>query len=357
MTTANRRDFMTGRALADNVRERVSPATIRTSLVHYTRRAMACGFTLFVPAPQRHDPQLAVAALELVEDLERLLSVYREDSEISIVNRLAAQQAVRVDPRVLALLSLAKELWVQTDGAFDITAGPLARLWGISNHYSQLPDVVALHDCLSQLGCDKLLLDATNHTVRFSRAGPEINLGGIGKGFALDECRRLLDEHGIKNFMLHGGLSSVLARGHQGGEDTPWMVDLRLPRPGKPLLARLPVTDMALATSGDAEQHFEVGGVRFGHILDPRNGQPAGGMELATVFAPSAAEADALSTAFFVMGVAQTVEFCRQHPAVSAILVTRRDDDSAGDACVHAVGRLPAGIVWGEFPSAGEPPA
>ena len=347
MTTSSRRDFVTGRAIAHSVRARVAETIVPTTLVHYTRRAMGCGFSLFIPANQPHNPELALSVLDLVADLERLLSIYRADSEISMVNRLAAQQPVRVDSRVLAVLGLAKSIWAETAGAFDITAGPLADLWGVSRNSPRLPDIAAIHQCLSKLGCDKLILDSTNQTVRFSCSGPEINLGGIGKGFALDECHRLLRRHGLSDYMLHGGLSSLLASGHHGGAESPWLVDLRLPGFEQPLLARLPIRDAALATSGDSVQHFEVDGVKFGHILDPRSGQPAAGWQLVTVYAPTAAEADAFSTAFYVLSPEATLQFCRAHPAVSAILVARGD---GADVTVHTVGQLPDGVRWGEFP-------
>lgn len=344
MSKSSRRDFVTGRSIIHGVRARVGPTTTRTSLVHYTRRAMGCGFSLFIPTQERHDPGLPLLALDLVEEFERLLSIYRDDSQISTVNRLAADEPVPVDPRVMAVLRLAKQLWSETGGAFDVTAGRLVDLWGFSLRNPARPDRQVLEDCVSHLGCDKLLLDAEDGSVRFGCEGPKLDLGGIGKGFALDECQRLLDSRGLGHYMLHGGLSSVLGRGQHDAAESPWTVDLRLPIPDKPLVARLPIRDAALATSGDAVQYFEVDGVRYGHILDPRSGQPARELLMASVYASSAAEADALSTAFCVLGLDAARQYCQVRPGISAILVTR----DASYATVHRIGTLPDDIVWGE---------
>ncbi len=311
---------------------------------------MGCGFTLFVPAESPHNPDLAISALDLIEQLESLLTIYRTDSQISLVNRMAATQTVQVDECVFRLLSIARKLWTRTEGAFDITAGSLAQLWGFSAAIGrpQIPDPQVLVSALSGLGCDKLLLDENDRSVRFANAGPIINLGGIGKGFALDECKLLLDRlaqdgNGFHNYMIHGGLSSILARGKNGQE--PWRVDLRWPSGHRPWSAQLPLTDLAMATSADTAQHFELDGQRFGHIIDPRNGRPATGIEMVTVIAQTAAEADALSTAFYVMGVDATVAYCQAHPAVAAILVTKTE---TAEPVIHAVGPLPTALEWND---------
>ena len=158
--------------------------------------------------------------------------------------------------------------------------------------------------------------------LRFLQAGIEINLGSIGKGYALDRAGELLAECGVDDYLLHGGNSSVLARGAHAelGADGGWSVGVRDPLHPARRLGQLRVRDRALATSGSGTQFFVHHGKRYGHMLDPRTGQPAEGVLSATVLAPTAAEADALSTAFYVMGPEQTAAYCDQHPEIAALM-------------------------------------
>src|SRR5690606_12160560 len=137
----------------------------------------------------------------------------RTTSEVSALNRDAAERAVVVDEGLFGLLEQAKHLWQETGGAFDITAGPLSDLWGFKRRSGQLPTTSAIEETLTRVGSQHLLLDADAMTVKFARAGIEINLGGIGKGYALDKCAEGFAEAAVADYLLHGGSSSVLARG------------------------------------------------------------------------------------------------------------------------------------------------
>jgi thiamine biosynthesis lipoprotein len=172
-----------------------------------------------------------------------------------------------------------------------------------------------------------------------------MNLGAIGKGYALDRAAEVLQDAGVEDFLLHGGRSSVLARGSNAAAELGaggWTVSLEDPlRPGR-TLAEFTLRNAALGTSGTAAQFFRHGGRRYGHILDPRCGQPAEGMFSATVVAPTAAEADALSTAFYVLGPDRTAEYCGRHPGIAALLVAASPDRNASRvaACNFAEGAL-----------------
>jgi thiamine biosynthesis lipoprotein len=150
----------------------------------------------------------------------------------------------------------------------------------------------------------------------------EINLGAIGKGFALDRCAEVLDARGVQDYLIHAGQSSILARGSRSaGKGSGWSVAVRHPLKPTVRLAELRLFDRALGTSGSGNQFFYFQGTRYGHVLDPRTGSSVEGILSATVLAPNAAQADALSTAFFVLGVDQVRQFCQNHPDISAILV------------------------------------
>jgi thiamine biosynthesis lipoprotein len=169
-------------------------------------------------------------------------------------------------------------------------------------------------------------LDENPLTVAFHKPGLSLNLNSIGKGYALDRMAELLDLHSVDDYLLHGGKSSVLARGRQPGHrQRGWIVGLRHPLRPAERLAEFCLANQALSTSGSGTQFFIRRGRRYGHILDPRTGRPAEGLYSATVIAPTAAEADALSTAFYVMGPDAVAAYCAEHRQIAALLVAPAD--------------------------------
>ncbi len=327
---SHRRDFLKGKAAVDALAAALpgeenppsEPGSGGSYLIHFSRRAMACEFELCLNAGQyTHGNRAALAALDLVDTLESQLTVYRDESEIMHLNRRAASEPVRVEPRLLALLQTAIDLWRATEGAFDPTAGPLSKVWGFFRRQGSIPgdaEVAAARDCV---GAQHLELDAAQGTVRFHHPKLELNLGGIGKGYALDRCGEQLRENGIENFLWHAGQSSLLAAGSRGGGDHGWEIGIGDPlRPGR-RLAQLRLKDCAVGTSGSAFQYFRHAGKRYGHVLDPRTGMPAQGVDSVTVVAPTAAEADALSTALYVLGPDRAAEICARRQGVGMVMV------------------------------------
>jgi thiamine biosynthesis lipoprotein len=292
-------------------------------VVSVCRRAMACDFEVQLAAGREDDSmQHVFAALDLVEAIEDQLTVYCDESEVVSINRLAAERPVEVESRLFELLQLAERLHRETDGAIDITAGPLSEAWGFSRRRGRLPNDAEIAAALERVGMDHIVLDEAKRTVCFRRPGVSVNFNSIGKGYALDRMSELLENNNVGDFLLHGGRSSVLARGKQPGmEGVGWPIGLRHPLRPKERLAEFYLRDQALATSGSATQFFRRRGRQYGHILDPRTGQPADGVFSATVIAPSAAEADALSTAFYVMGPDAVAEYCAGRPEIMAVLV------------------------------------
>jgi thiamine biosynthesis lipoprotein len=299
-------------------------------LIHVSRRAMSCEFEVRFPAERyREGTGWALEALDLVEALEEQLSYFRAGSELSRINLLAAQQPVEVAPPLFGLLRLAMDLYEQTNGAYDITSAPLWEAWGFARRAGELPAEAQLAEAQSRVGGHLVELDSVRRTVRFSKPGVRINLGSIGKGYALDVCGDRLLALGMADFLLHGGQSSVLARGLQMPPSSEtnlrkpdgWEIGVRDPRQPGRRLGVVRLHDRGLGTSGGQFQSFRHRGRRYGHILDPRSGQPAEGVLSVTVVAPTAALADALSTAFFVMGAEPSLEYCRNHPEIGAVLI------------------------------------
>ncbi len=328
-----------GRALAPEVPldSATAASETRSFLVQVGRRAMACEFDVYLNGGEHEAAtEKAIEALDLIDRLEDQLSVYRHRSEVTQLNRLAAQRPVSVEAGLFDLLAEAVSLHKTTEGAFDMTAGPLIEAWGLLRREGRMPTQDELECARQVVGC-QLELSSDRRTVRFLRPGVQINLGGIGKGYALDRCSDVLTQNGVRDFMIHGGHSSILARGHRKSpQGNGWTVGIRNPLRPDRRLAEITLRDKSIGTSGTGTQHFYHEGRRYGHIIDPRTGQPAEGVLSTTVVAPRATLADALSTAFYIMGVDRVREYCQQHADIGALII--RSGKQAGAIETIAVG-------------------
>jgi thiamine biosynthesis lipoprotein len=337
---SHRRDFLRGKAAADALADAMQAAVPEGGpgdvaaggdfLLRVSRRAMACEFEVcFNAGDDPRGTELALEALDLIDALEEQLSYFRETSELMQINRHAADGPVEVEPRLFALLELAVQIFRETGGAFDITSTPLWEAWGFARRAGEVPTEEKLAEALACVGSQHLELDAARRTIRFLRPDVRLNLGSLGKGFALDRCAEYLTAAGLRDFLLHGGYSSVLARGSEATlqaaapADTSagWIVGVRHPLRPERRVAELRLRGRAISTSGSMAQAFWHQGRRYGHILDPRSGRPADTLLSATAVADNATLAEALSTAFFVMGPEAALEYCRQRPDVAAVLL------------------------------------
>jgi thiamine biosynthesis lipoprotein len=284
---------------------------------------MACRFEITLPLAETAAVQCARDALDKIDALEARLTVYRSDSEIALINDKAAWQPVCLAQDLLQLILLCRRIHMETDGAFDITTGPLIRSWGFLTRQGRLPSREELESARGRVGMGRVLLDPDNSTIQFQDPGMELNLGSIGKGYALDRVAPEL-RRDTRGALLSAGSSSVLAVGNPGGSQG-WRVGVRHPYLKQRRIAHLWLRDCAMSTSGSGEQFFEHEGKRYGHILDPRSGQPAQGVAGVTVVARSAALAEALSTAFYVGGVQLAGQYCARHPDVVALMLMEQD--------------------------------
>lgn len=292
-------------------------------LLRFSRQAMATTFEVIFPFGTREAQSLADAALDEIDRLEAQLTVYRDDSEVSRMNAAAAKAPVVVSETLFQLLGRTQHLHQQTDGAFDVAVGALIKAWGFYRRKGRVPTDDERAAALESSGMQHVQLDPDRRSVAFARPGVEINLGSIGKGYALDQVVRLLHrQRRVKNMLVHGGHSSVFALGSEPGPRNGWSIGLLDPDdPGK-RLAVLHLHNRGLGASAATYQHFMHEGRKLGHILDPRTGWPAEGMRLAAVTAATAAEADALATAFFILGVERAQAYCESHPQIGAVLAS-----------------------------------
>jgi thiamine biosynthesis lipoprotein len=359
-----RRDFLSSRgavaaavaagaALAEEPETPVPSPSVRreTPVVSLSRTAMACRFEVYLPAAEGTRLSRAAAALDEVDRLERQMSIYREDSEVSRINRRAAVRAVRVEHGLFRLFQLAQRITRETGGAFDIAAGALVRAWGFVRGPKRVPSDAELAEAMACVGMEHVELDAAARTIRFDRPGVELNLGSIGKGRALDRAAEAPALRTAANFLLHAGHSSVLARGDaEGGQG--WWVGLTDPGDPSRRIGRLRLRNAAMSVSTSTFRFFEHGGRRYGHTLDPRTGRPVEGAAMTVAVAATAAEADALSTAFAVGGVEAARAYCAARPGTGAIIVP----DPAGTARTGPVvaGVHPEDLEWSAPPASAE---
>lgn len=298
-----------------------------------SRRAMACDFTVHLHSLTSNPVAVAEAALLEIEALEELLSVYRPDSELSRLNREAFDRPVRVDGRLFAILQRSAELYEQTARTFDIATGSLIEAWGFFRGPRRVPSPDEHAAAMAAAGMRHVELNPTDLTVRYRTPGLKINLGSIGKGYAIDRAvQRMRSEFGTESVLLTGGSSSMYAGGSLTGDESGWLIGIEDPLDATRTVATVRLRNRALGTSSTSNQYFTHDGQRYGHLLDPRTGRPADALAGVSVLAPDAATADALATAFFVAGLDKTADFCHNHPEIAAVIVLK--EAPAGERAV-----------------------
>ena len=262
-------------------------------------------------------------ALQEIERLEGQLSFYRPDSEISWINSRAADEPVRVEPRLFHLLLRCADLNEKTDGAFDISVGPLMRAWGFTGGSPCVPRASALVAARILVGMENVELCEEDFTVRFKRRGIAIDLGGYGKGYAIERAIGILRENGIMSALLHGGTSSVFGVGAPPLE-AGWKIALSAPicDVAKPMTIEL--KNAGLSVSAAHGKSFNVDGCMYGHVLDPRTGEPAKSALAAVVTGPSPSVCEALSTALLVSGRSWLPVMRRRFPDYQGFLADDR---------------------------------
>lgn len=296
--------------------------------VTLARHAMATRFELVLHGDDPVGLRAAgEEALDEVARLESQLSLYRPGSEISQINARAARAAVQVSPELFALLQQALRLYAKTNGAFDITIAPLVRCWGFMENHGTMPSGEAVNAARKLVGMSLLELDASRRTVRFAREGMMLDLGAIGKGYAVERGAELLREAGVTSALFHGGTSTVCAIGRPP-EAEAWAVAIEKPPAALgdisfPVLPLVQLKDQSLSVSAVWGRHFRSDGKSFGHVIDPRTGQPVADAWLAAVVSPSATETDALSTAMLTLGAKGLETLSGWQTGLKALLVSR----------------------------------
>jgi len=302
--------------------ERAGPHTTnQAKLYEQSRPAMGTEFKIYLYAEQDEQAEAWFgAAFAEIERLDETLSNYKPESELSRINRLAGHQMVTTDPEMYALLQTCIEYSRRSGGTFDITVGPLMRAWGFFRGQGKYPAPWQLDKAREKVGWQKVQLDPAGRTVHFAVDGMELDLGGIGKGYAVDRVIRQLRMAGVKAAMVDAGSSTLYAIGAPPGKKG-WLVGVPKPGDRSQTISTVLLKDESLSTSGSYEKFFQLNGRTYCHIMDPRTGAPVEGMLQATVIGVDGMTTEALSKPMFVMGTEQGAKYLGNFPGVSGLWV------------------------------------
>lgn len=264
--------------------------------------AMGTTYSVVAYGEDRHKLMAAVEeAFEEVRRLDGMLSNYRPESEWSRVNREAAKGPVRISSELFELLAACQDYSRRSEGTFDITVGPLMKLWGFYKGSGRLPHRAEVRGVLARVGYGKVQLDPAASTVKYRRDGMEMDPGGIGKGYTVDRVVAVLKQHGIGRALVSAGGSSVYALGAPPKEQG-WKLKIRNPKNRLQTVEEVTLSDSSMSTSGNYEKFFRAQGRLYSHIMDPRTGFPAQGMLSVSVIAPSTLDSEAWTKPVYILG-------------------------------------------------------
>lgn len=304
--------------------------------VKLAREAMATRFEIILHGENPTSLQSAgEEALEEIDWVEAQLSIYRPDSQINRANHLAAAGPVQMEPTIFALLQRCKTLSQWTQGAFDITLGPLIRCWGFMGKSGLAPTDESIQQARKLVGMHQIRLDCNQFTIQFDQNGMMLDLGSIGKGYALERAKEILEENGVRSALLHSGTSTVATIGTPPNQDA-WKIAIATPRKEKATAEKKEPTDApplgltklkgeSLSVSAVWGKSFRSAEKEYGHVIDGRTGFPSTGIALAAVQTTSATDADAISTALLVDGKAGKSWLKEYFPNSRSFLLTREN--------------------------------
>jgi thiamine biosynthesis lipoprotein len=290
-----------------------------------SRMSMACAYAIVAYGDDAGAlPRILEAAFDEVDRIDRLMSHYKPESPLSRLNREAAAGPVVVEPELFDFIAECLRYSRDSDGAFDITVGPLMKTWGFFRGGGRLPSAPEVEDVRGRIGYAHVVLDARARTIRFDRPGIELDLGGIAKGYAVDRVVDLLRREHVAAALVSAGGSTIFALGAPPGREA-WDVDIQDPVDSGRIALTVPLKDRALSVSGRAEKSFERDGVVYSHIMDPRTARPVQGILGVAVLTTTGTAGDALDDALFVQGVERSRAYLRRLPATEAIFFLPED--------------------------------
>jgi thiamine biosynthesis lipoprotein len=283
----------------------------RTEAIMGTR----CYVQVWADDPVRGNDAIDAVMTEL-RRIDDLMSHYKPESQLSQINAHGNEGPVQVDKELFDLIKLSTYYSQITEGAFDITYASVGYLYDYRRHIH--PTEEQIKQALPAVNWRNLIFDEEHHSIRYGHPGMRIDLGGIGKGYAVDRGVEILKARGITHAVVTAGGDSRIIGDHMGRA---WLVAIRHPDNPKKVVTRIPVSDTAMSTSGDYERYFDEDGVRYHHIIDPHTGHSASKVRSATILAPTATQTDGMSKTAFVLGAEKALEIINRMPEYDAVFV------------------------------------
>ena len=303
-----------------------STCSAKLARFEFSQMHMGTQFIIILYAPDASTATRASnAAFKRVEELDAIMSDYRATSELMMVCRESVGQWLKVSDDLFRVLSKSQEMARRTGGAFDVTVGPVVRLWRRARRTGEMPDPQSLARAVELTGYDKLRLDERTRSVRLDKPGMLLDLGGIAKGYAADEAMVLLKRGGIQHALIAAGGDIVVSCPPPGRRG--WLIAIAPLEPtDKAPKDYLLLHDAAVSTSGEKEQYVEIGGVRYSHIVNPRTGLGVVGHTSVTVVAPAGTVSDSIATAASVLGPERGLEIINSAKGVSGMIILSTGD-------------------------------
>ncbi len=264
--------------------------------------------------------QAVQAGIAEIQRIESLISSWDANSQTSAINSAAGTKAVPVDPELVGLILRAQKVSELTAGSFDISYAALDPIWKFDGSLTKIPDSQQVKASIKLINFRQVVVDTLKGTVMLLQPNMKIGFGAIGKGYAANRAKLVMQKLGVKNGLVNAG-GDLIAWGHQT-DGTPWRIGIVDPNDKDKIYAWLAIRNQSVVTSGDYERFVEFNGVRYAHIIDPRTGYPVRHTKSVTVVSPDAELSDALATAVFVMGPVKGLELINKLKQIECLIVT-----------------------------------
>jgi thiamine biosynthesis lipoprotein len=300
--------------------------TIAQGLHRKTLKLMGNRFEITVVADNEQWANNRIdEAVAEIQRIEKLLTTFNESSQTNLINRNAGIAPVKVDKEVFDIIHRAQRISDITQGAFDITYGSVdKKLWNFDQQMTSLPDAATAKKLVRLINYKNVVLDEANSTVFLKEEGMRIGFGGIGKGYAAERAKYILQQNGVTSGIVNAA-GDLAAWGYQpNGEE--WTIGIADPNAARTALSYLTITNMAIATSGNYEKFIMIDGKKYSHTIDPKTGLPVRGIKSVTIISPNAEIADAMATPVMIMGVKVGLDMVNQVKGLACIIIDDNDN-------------------------------
>lgn len=295
--------------------------SIATGIYKKVLKLMGNRFEITVVSDNESEALASIdEAIAEIRRIERLLTTFDDNSQTNLINRFAGIRPVKVDREMIDIIQRARKISEITQGAFDITYGSVdKKLWNFDQQMTSLPDPDTARKMVRLINYRNVIVDEKNSTVFLKEKGMRIGFGGIGKGYAAERAKFILQQKEVKSGIVNAA-GDLTVWGYQpNGKE--WTIGIADPDAARHPFSYLSITDMSVATSGNYEKYVMIGGKKYSHTIDPKTGLPVNGIKSVTIISPNAEIADAMATPVMIMGIQVGLDMINQIKGISCIII------------------------------------